>query len=172
MASDHGATLRKWIAEAEEVPIVPPRPCLDSEWEMDPPTFKEQHPGKLHMHSTLLKLLQIFNIAKLGKTPPNRHWLTLFKLDLAKIIIADGADPDKTIDDGDIEGRLIRAVCISFGQEPYSTSSSNRDLVPNPKDLSFIRQFALNLACSSPTGKKNKQLMFYMTSLQRKSNLH
>jgi hypothetical protein len=71
MASDHGATLRKWIEDAEQVPIVPPRPCLDSEWETDPMTFWEEHPGEMHMHSTLLKILNFFDIAKLGKKPSN-----------------------------------------------------------------------------------------------------
>jgi hypothetical protein len=138
---------------------------------MDPNDFKKAHPGQLHMHSTMLKLLKIFDIAGFGKNPSTFHWRALFNLDLSFIVIADGSDPNTTINEKDTTQRLVRAICEYFGQDKQSNDPKVRQFVPQPESLAFIRQFALNLACSS-TYPAKKQLLMYTKSLHGKTNLH
>jgi hypothetical protein len=168
MASDHGETYRKWLAERENVPLAPPRPCYDCDWEMDLDDFQKKHPGEIHMHTTMLKILQIFDIAGMGKKPTRKQWLALFQMNIDNIIIADGADPDYKIAEDDIDQKIVRAVCIYFRRKQ---NSNDEAFVPDPAVLAFIRQFAMNLACSS-TSRKKEQLMSYTTSLKKQSNLH
>jgi hypothetical protein len=161
----------EWLKQKDEVPLVSPRPCFDSNWMTNWDEFEQQHPGQLHMHSTMLKLLNIFNLAGLGNHLAKMQWRTLFEIKFANIITEDGSDPDAVIDDKDTEQRLVRAICELFGQDPKATNQRTQTLVPLPSGLAFIRQFAINLACSS-THQTKKQLLLYTKSLGKKSNLH
>jgi hypothetical protein len=171
MTSHQKQAFEEWLKQKDEVPLVSPRPCFDSDWMTDRDEFEQQHPGQLHMHSTMLKLLNIFNLAGLGNRPSKLQWRTLFEIKFANIITEDGSDPDAVIDGLDYEQRLVRAICELFGQNPKATDQRTRTLVPSPSDLGFIRQFAINLACSS-THPTKKQLLSYTKSLGKKSNLH
>jgi hypothetical protein len=158
----------EWLKQRDEVLLVSPRPCFDSDWMTDWDEFQQKHPGQIHMHSTMLKLLKIFNLAGLGNCPAKLQWRTLFKIKFASIITEDGSDPDAVIDDKDTKQRLVRAICKLFGQNPNATDQRTQTLVPSPSDLAFIRQFAINLACSS-THPTKKQLLSYTTSLSKKA---
>jgi hypothetical protein len=162
---------QKWISERNKIPLVNPRPCFDSDWEMDPMTFWKEHPGQLNMHSTMLKLLKIFETAGCGKKPLTFQWRTLFELDLLNLMIADGSNPDETINEKDTAQRLVRAICESYGQDKQSKDQNIRTFVPHHSSLAFIRQFALNLACSS-THPTKKQLLSYTKSLKGKIHIH
>jgi hypothetical protein len=162
---------QKWISERDKIPLVNPRPCFDSDWEMDPMTFWKEHPGQLNMHLTMLKLLKVIETAGFGKKPLMFQWRTLFELDLLNLMIADGSNPEETINEKDMAQRLVRAICESFGQDKQSKDQNIRTFVPHHSLLAFIRQFALNLACSS-THPSKKQLLSYTKSLKGKIHIH
>jgi hypothetical protein len=86
-------------------------------------------------------------------------------------MIADGSDPDETINEKDTAQRLVRAICESYGQDKQSKDQNIRTFVPHHSSLAFIRQFALNLACSS-THPTKKQLLSYTKSLKGKIHIH
>jgi hypothetical protein len=167
MTSHQKQVFEEWLKQNDEVPLVSPRPCFDSDWMTDRDEFEQQHPGQIHMHSTMLKLLNIFNLAGFGNRPSKLQWRKLFEIKFANIITEDGSDPDAVIDGLDYEQRLVRAICELFGQNPKATDQGTRTLVPSPSDLGFIRQFAINLACSSTHPTKN-QLLSYTKSLKKK----
>jgi hypothetical protein len=152
MASNKGVILEQWVKERDLIPLSPSRPCYDSDWQMDPDDFRKKHPGHIHMHSTMTKLASIRESAGFGKRIETAKWLTLFNLPLASLACKDGADPDKDIGNHP-EQNLIRSICVYYGQNPKSLDRNEQKRCPSPAQLSFIRQFALNLAVSDPCKK-------------------